>query len=279
MDIRIVTDSTCDLPEETVRRYGIVVVPMLINVGDQGYRDGVDISRTEFYQKLPDWDVPPTTAAPGPEVFKAAYRDLAAQGAEQILSIHISESLSATMPVVHIAAEQTTEVSVEAFDSQQLSLGTGFLVERAAKLAQEGRSLDDIKAVLHEQIRRTHVFAALDTLEFLRRSGRMNNIMAGLGSVLQIKPLLKMYAGEPTSERIRTGEKAKRRVLELLKEKLPLERLAILHTNAEQKARDLLIDIADVLPAEDLLAVDITPVIGAHIGPGAVGFVTIGSST
>ena len=105
----------------------------------------------------------------------------------------------------------------------------------------------------------------------------MNGIMAGLGSVLQIKPLLKMYAGEATSERVRTARAASQRVLDLLHEKLPLERLAILHTNAEDKARGLLSTIKERLPFEDVPAVDITPVIGAHIGPGAVGFVTVSS--
>lgn len=277
MTIRIVTDSTCDLPADVVNRYAIKVIPMLINVGEQGYRDGVDISRAEFYQKLPSWEIAPTTAAPSPETFQTAYRELAAEGAHEILSIHISESLSATMPVASFAAGETHEVTVEAFDSQQLSLGTGFLVEKAAKMAMEGRTLTEIKQALYDQIRRSHVFAALDTLEFLRRSGRMNSIMAGLGSVLQLKPLLKMYAGEATSERVRTSDKAKARVIELLKEKMPLERLAILHTNAEEQARALLATIGDIIQTEDITAVDITPVIGAHIGPGAIGFATIRS--
>jgi DegV family protein with EDD domain len=275
MAIRIVTDSTCDLPKEVIERHGIVVLPMFINVGEVGYRDGVDITRQEFYQRLPAWDPAPTTAAPSLDTFKQVYERLASEGAEQILSIHISRSLSATLDVAQVAAEQTSMVRVEAFDSQQLSLGTGYLVETAAEVASQGRTLEEIKELLLDQIRRTHVFAALDTLEFLRRSGRMSGIMAGLGSILQIKPLLKMYAGQPTSERVRTSRKAIERVLALLNEKLPLERLAILHTNAEKKARDLFAAVTAALPFEHIPAVDITPVIGAHIGPGAVGFVTV----
>lgn len=120
-----------------------------------------------------------------------------------------------------------------------------------------------IKTFLLDPIRRTHVFAALDTLEFLRCSGRMNRIMEGLGSVLQLKPLLKMYAGEPTSERVRTSARENDRVLELLNEELPLGRLALLHTNAEQKARELFASVADTLPFENVRVVDIPPVIGA----------------
>jgi DegV family protein with EDD domain len=273
--IRIVTDSTCDLPNDVVERYGIVVLPMFINVGEFGYRDGIDITRQDFYERLPDWDPAPTTATPSLETFQRAYAQLASEGADQVLSIHISRSLSATMDVAQVAAEQTSIVHVETFDSQQLSLGTGYLVETAAQAASQGRTLKEIKELLIDQIGRTHVFAALDTLEFLRRSGRMSGIMAGLGSVLQIKPLLKMYAGNPTSERVRTNRKAIERVLALLNEKLPLERLAILHTNAEKKARDLFAAVTATLPFEHIPAVDITPVIGAHIGPGAVGFVTV----
>ncbi len=278
MTIRIVTDSTCDLPKETIDRLGITVIPMLINVGDQGYRDGVDLTREQFYRSLPEWKVAPTTAAPSPETFKRIYQQLASEGADQILSIHISRSLSATMDVAQVAAEQTREIAVEAFDSHQLSLGTGFLVEEAARMAQERNSLEEIKAALLDQIKRSHVFAALDTLEFLRRSGRMNTIMASLGSMLQIKPLLKMYAGEASSERVRTTSRAHARVLELLNEKLPLTRLALLHTNAEQQARRLYESVADSIPLGEIEAVDITPVIGAHIGPGAIGFATVSAA-
>jgi DegV family protein with EDD domain len=275
MSIRIVTDSTCDLPLDTIERLGIVVLPLFINIGDKGYRDGIDITRQAFYERLPEWDPAPTTAAPSPETFQKLYDQLTLEGADQILSIHISRSLSATMDVAQVAAARTSTTQVEAFDSQQLSLGTGYLVETAAEAALQGRTLEEIKQLLLNQIRRTHVFAALDTLEFLRRSGRMSGIMAGLGSILQIKPILKMYAGQPTSERVRTSRKAIERVLELFTEKLPLERLAILHTNAEKKARELFAAVTATLPFEHIQAVDITPVIGAHIGPGAVGFVTV----
>jgi DegV family protein with EDD domain len=277
MAIRIVTDSTCDLPADIIEKNNITVIPMFINVGEQGFRDGIDLSRVDFYRRLPGWRTSPTTAAPSVETFQKEYERLAGEGATQILSIHISRSLSATMDVAQVASQQTSIVPVEAFDSQQLSLGTGFLVEKAAQLAASGSTLEEIKEKLLNQIRRTHVFAALDTLEFLRRSGRMNGIMAGLGSMLQIKPLLKMYAGEATSERVRTARAASDRVLDLLHQKLPLERLAILHTNAEAKARGLLSELKEKLTIEDIPAVDITPVIGAHIGPGAVGFVTVSS--
>ena len=138
MSVRIVTDSTCDLPKDTIAQYGIRVVPLYINVGKQGFLDGIDISREEFYNKLPTFPVHPTTAAPSPLKFRAMYDSLAEEGATDVLSIHISVALSAVVDVARVAAQETTSVPVTVFDSRQLSLGTGFLVERAAKLAAEG---------------------------------------------------------------------------------------------------------------------------------------------
>lgn len=275
MTIRIVTDSTCDLPDETIKRHGITVVPLYINVGEDGYLDGVELTREQFYARLPDWDPPPTTATPSPDSFVDTFKRIADEGATQILSIHISISLSATVDVARVAAEQFSEIPVTVFDSRQLSLGTGFLVERAAQAAAEGKSMDEILEILNDQIARTHVFAALETLEFLRRSGRMNGAVAGIGSLLQIKPLLKMYEGDPTSERVRTSNGASKRLLELLEERKPFERIALVHTHADERARALLEQVSAKLPEGKIPSVDITPVIGAHIGPGAIGFTVI----
>jgi DegV family protein with EDD domain len=275
MTIRIVTDSTCDLPEATVAEYGITVVPLYINFGDQSYLDGVELSRQEFYERLPDYETPPTTAVPGPEVFRQTYERLADEGATEILSIHISISLSTMVDVARLGAKETDAVPVTVFDSRQLSLGTGFLVQTAAKAAAEGRSMDEIIPLLEEQISRTHVFAALDTLEFLRRSGRMSRVMAGLGSVLQIKPLLKMYDGNPTAERVRTRKRATERLISLLSDLVPLEQVALVHTQAPDRVEDLRQRVQHLLPEGEVPSMDITPVIGAHIGPGAVGFACV----
>jgi DegV family protein with EDD domain len=275
MTIRIVTDSTCDLPEEVVTEHGITVVPLYINFGDQSYLDGVELSRQEFYERLPDCDPPPTTAVPGTEMFRQAYERLVGEGATEVLSIHISISLSAVVDVARLAAQETDSVPVTVLDSGQLSLGTGFLVLAAAKAAAEGRSMGDIIPMLEEQALRTHVFAALDTLEFLRRSGRMSRVMAGLGSVLRIKPLLRMYDGKPTAERVRTRDRATKRLISLLSDLVPLERVALVHTHAPDRAEDLRQRVEHLLPEGEIPSVDITPVIGAHIGPNAVGFACV----
>jgi DegV family protein with EDD domain len=275
MTIKIVTDSTCDLPEAVVTKHGITVVPLYINFGDQSYLDGVELSRQEFYERLPDYESP-TTAAPGPEVFRRTYERLADEGATGVLSIHISISLSAVVDVARLAAKETDAVPVTVFDSGQLSLGTGFLVLTAAKAVAGGRSMDEIITLLEEQISRTHVFAALDTLEFLRRSGRMSRVMAGLGTALQIKPLLKMYDGNPTAERVRTRKRAIERLISLLSDLVPLEQVALVHTHAPDRAQDLRQRVQHLFPEGKVpFSVEVTSVIGAHIGPGAVGFACV----
>ena len=272
MSIRIVTDSTCDLPEAAIAEHRITVVPLYINVGGRGYLDGVELTREEFYERLPDYDPPPTTATPGPEQFRRAYEALAAEGATEVLSIHISEALSATVNSARLGAQATESVPVTVVDSGSLSLGVGFLTLAAARLAAIGRSLQEIIPALEDQISRTHVFAALDTLEFLRRSGRMNRALAAVGSWLQMKPLLKMHAGNATAERVRTTQAATSRLIELLSELMPLEQVALVHTHALERAADLLQQARHLLPEGEVMSVDITPVFGTHLGPGTVGF-------
>ena len=181
MNIRIVTDSTCDLPEEIVSQHAISVIPLAINVGDKSFLDGVDLTRSEFYAQLPNFNPHPKTAAPGPEVFTQVFERLANEGGQAILSIHISETLSATVNSARIAAEQFTRIPVTVLDSSQLSLGLGFIVERAAQLAESGKETQEIISTLKNLMKRTYVFASLKTLEYLRRSGRMNFALARFG--------------------------------------------------------------------------------------------------
>jgi DegV family protein with EDD domain len=275
LSVRIVTDSTCDLPEATIKKYGIGVLPLYINIGDKGYLDGIEISREAFYKRLPEYETMPTTAIPGPEKFRQIYEDLAAQGATSILSIHISVSLSATVDAARIGAQDFTAIPVTVFDSRQLTLGMGYLVETAAKAALEGGEINDILALLEEQISRTHVFAALDTLEYLRRSGRMSWAVARLGSLVKLKPLLRMYEGNPTTERVRTTRRANDRLLKILSDLAPLERAAIVHTHATARAELLRQKAQHLLPPGETPSVDITPVIGAHLGTGTAGFACI----
>lgn len=275
MNIRIVTDSTCDLPKEVVNKYKIPVIPLHINQGDETFLDGVEITRDEFYIRLPDFKPFPTTAAPGPEIFRQQYEQLAAEGAESILSIHISESLSATINSARTAAEQFTRIPVTVLDSSQLSLGLGFIAEKAAEMVELDHKVEEIIESLHELMKRTYVFASLKTLEYLRRSGRMHFALARLGEILQIKPLLHMNQGEPTAHRARTQRRATERLFEWLKEYAPYERLAVVHAGVQAEAEAMRERIKEFLPDGDIPIVQITPVLGSHLGIGALGFACV----
>ena len=277
MKIRIVTDSTCDLPEQTVSRHKISVIPLHINQGYNSFRDGVDLSREEFYTLLPKYKPAPSTAAPSPEVFRQQYEQLANEGAQSILSIHISESLSATVNSARMAAEQFKRIPVTVLDSTQLSLGLGFIVEKAAQMAELDHKMEEILDNLHELMKRAYVFASLKTLEYLRRSGRMHFAMARLGEILQIKPLLYMNQGEPTAHRARTQSRATERLFEWLTQYAPYERLAIVHAGIQAEAEAMRERVREFLPDGEIPIMQITPVLGAHLGIGALGFACVSS--
>lgn len=275
MNIRIVTDSTCDLPEEIVSRHSITVIPLAINVGDKTFMDGVDLTRSQFYAQLPNFNPHPKTAAPGSEVFTQTFERLADEGAQAILSIHISETLSATVNSARLAAKQVKHIPVTVLDSGQLSLGLGFIVERAAQLAESGKEAQEIISALKNLMKRTYVFASLKTLEYLRRSGRMHFALAKFGELLQLKPLLHMNMGKATAHRTRTQKRATARLFEWLAEYGPYEKLAILHAGVSEEAEALYQQARPYFPQDEVLIEQITPVLGAHLGIGALGFACI----
>jgi DegV family protein with EDD domain len=275
MTIAIVTDSTCDLPQHIVHELGIKVIPLFINIGDKSFLDGVDITRQDFYTNLPGYTVHPTTGTPGMDAFKDAYQTLAEKGFSEILSIHISPKLSAIVNMAGKAAQEYGRIPVTVRDSGQLSLGTGLQVERAARMAADGKPMKEIEAALDDLRSRTLVAARLDTLEFLRRSGRMNGFIAGIGSLLQLKPILTMKNGMPGSERVRTTYKAEARLMKILEEHQPIEQFSLLHTNALENAMAFHEQAAHLLPAEITHTINITPILGAHLGPGAVGYAIV----
>jgi DegV family protein with EDD domain len=275
MTLRIVTDTTCDLPESVVEKFGITVIPLYINVGEQSFLDGKDLSRDEFYSRLPTLDPYPKTAAPGPDTFRQVYEQLAREGATAILSMHVASSLSGTFNSARLGAEQVTSIPVTVFDSQQLSLGLGLQVLAAANEAAKGCTVSEIVSMLEDMVPRVHVFAVLDTLEYLRRSGRVNLAQAGMGTLLRIKPIIKLYCGELSTERVRTSKRAMQRLVDLMESVAPLEQVAMLHSQSPEKAEELRIQAGALIPNKDVMVASITPIIGVHVGPGAVGVACI----
>lgn len=276
MSIRIVTDSTADLPEEVAADYGITIIPVHINIGGQSYQDGIELTRQQFYQELPGYDPLPTTSSPGLGAFVQTYERLADAGATEILSIHISAKLSGVLNAANAAAQTTDALPVTVFDSRQLTLGTGFLAMTAAQAAAAGHSMPEIIALLENQVARTYSFALLDTLEFLRRGGRLTRFQSGVGTLLRIKPLLTVHNGEMTMERVRTRRRAEERLLDLLKDLQPVEKLALVHARAPERVERLQRQIQHFLPEQNQpLIAEVTPAIGTHVGPGSVGLVCV----
>ncbi len=279
MTIKIVTDSTCDLPKEVIDKLEITVVPAFINFGNESYLDGVEITRKEFYEKLPSFDGTPTTSAPAIGSFARAYKDLIEKGASHVISIHISSVLSGIYNVAVLAAEAMEDMVVKTFDAGNLSLGTGLIVEAAAKMAQTGKSINEIMDKIKDLAERTYCFAAIDTLKFLQRSGRISRLKAGFGGLLQIKPILQMNRDKIKMDAARTYKGAMQHLLDTLKSLGPLEAIALVHTNSPEKAevlREYAKEIEDMV--QQAYSMEVTPVIGSHIGPGAFGFVAIKAS-
>ena len=274
MTVAIVTDSTSDVPADLAQRYKISIVANFLMIGDKSYQDGIDITREQFYALLPTLASPPTTASPSPAFYEQLYRRLFEQGYSDIISIHPPSYMSAIYNTASLGAKEFGE-RVHLFDSEQLSLGSGFQVLAAAEVALQGIAVESIIELLVSLRLHARVFAMLDTLEYVRRSGRVSWARTQLGNLLQIKPFIEVRMGQI----IRQGDaRTRRKGIERLREFLlglgPLERLAVMHTNAERDAREFLGSLQTSIPPDPLL-VNVTPIIGTHVGPNGLGFAAI----
>jgi len=274
--IKIITDSTCDLPADVAADLGITVVPVYLNVGQQSYRDGLDLTRHDFYTSFPEMPVSPTTAAPGVAAFAAAYQQAIGDGAEGILSIHLAETLSTTINVARQASQLISRIPVWVVDSGQVSLGLGMQAIEAAKAAVRKQPIEDIRSMLAELRRRTYVFAVVDTLEYLRRSGRVARFKAILGSMIKVKPIVSFHDSVIHLENAITTARAFKRIRDLIDNLAPLERISFVHILAASKVDELRELLAKYVPVGDSPYIqEVTPAIGTHIGPGAAGIVCI----
>lgn len=278
MKIGVVTDSTSDLPGDLAQRFGVEVVPTILVVEGKQYADGKDLSRGDFYARLPAMRTFPTTAAPSIGEFSARYQKLLQAGCDFVLSIHAASQLTAVCDIARQAADDFPG-RVAIVDSGSLSLGLGFQALAAAEAAESGADVETAIAFIADVRRRLRVFAALDTMDYLRRSGRVPAAVTLLGGMLSIKPLIELTDGllKPAGA-TRTTRQADERMAALLKAGLPIERLAILHTGAESRARGFLSRLMEEcrrdLPRE-ILVVNVATVIGAHVGPNGLGFAAV----
>jgi DegV family protein with EDD domain len=272
--IALVSDSTADIPPHLAEKYGIEIIPAIIVLGEKQYEDGKGLSREEFYTRMPSMRVPPTTASPSAGTFQACYERLFRAGATHILSIHAASTLSGIYNAARLAARAFGE-RVHVLDSGQLTLGIGFQVLAAAEAIARAARLEEVLAAVENIQQRVRVFALLDTLEYLRRSGRVSWAKAMLGGFLNLKPMIELAKGRVLRlGAARTARQGTERLLGYLREMGTLEYLAVLHTNAEARARQFLEEAAPALETPPLV-INVTTVIGAHLGPNGIGFAAV----
>jgi len=268
--VAVVVDSTGDIPAELREELGITVVPLLILFGKEQYRDGIDISNDEFYTRLVEGNVHPTSSQPSVGDFHDAYERLA-QNHDGIISIHLGGKLSGTVRSAEQAAAMLPEVPIRIVDSGSVSLGMGFLGIEAAQMARAGKSLDEIAAAVEAMVPRIVLWAVLDTLTYLERGGRIGKGRAFLGNLLNVKPMIYIRGEVLPGERVRSQRKAVARMVELATDEAPYSHLAVLHSASEPLARELADQLGAVHPRDQIIVSQLTAVIGVHGGPGIVG--------
>jgi len=268
-EVQVITDSTTDVPPELARRLEITVIPCLVRFGEKLYRDGVDLTREAFYALLRK--SPVSTSQPPVGVFEQIYHQAVKRG-RQIISIHTAAKLSGIYNAACAAARSLPQAVIEVIDSHSASLGAGLLVVAAAEAAQKGESLAAIAAQVREMAGRVRVLAVLDTLDYVRRGGRVAWALALIGSLLSIKPLVMLKEGQvDLLERPRTLSAALRRLVEKVRELGTLEQMWVLHTRAPEAAARLADMLDSIFPRERMRIVEAGVTIAAHAGPGAVG--------
>lgn len=273
MAVRVVTDSACDLPPELAAELGIRIVPLTIRFGDEEFVDRRDLTSAEFWARCKASPILPETAAPPPGLFEEAFRAAAAEGADGIVCINLSGRLSATIEAARVAAKAVEpDIPVRVIDSLSLTMGLGMMCVLAARHAASGASLEDVARVVDDLVGRTRVFATLDTLENLKKGGRIGGAAALVGSMLSIKPVIEVRAGVVEQE---SKQRTRSRALAYLVDKVrsfgAVENLAIVHGDAPD-VEEFRAMLAAVYPGEILVS-QLGPVIGTHGGPRAMGVV------
>lgn len=276
--IRIVTDSTSDLPLELAEKWSVDIVPCYIHFGTESFLDRVEMPRIEFYRRLEAATHPPTTSAPPPGMFAEVYRRLLDE-ASGIVSLHPPDHLSALRQSALNGWDLIqSKLPFRAVDSGQITMGLGWLAIRAAQAAAAGQDIDAIEDMIHRLRSRVHVFAALDTVKYLHRSGRVGWARGAIGRLLRIRPMLKVFEGQILSLGYsRTQGKTIQALVDHIRNLGQLEHLAVLHSNAPALAERFQELIAPLQLPDPTLSINITPVLGTHVGPNGLGFAAVQS--
>jgi len=271
MAVRVVTDSTADLPAELAAELGITVVPLHIHFGEETFQDGVTISTEGFYNLLTTGDILPKTSAPSSGMFTETYERLA-QETDEIISIHISTKLSATHASALVGrAGVETPCRIELVDTLSASIGLGLLAVQAARMAREGASLDDILRNTQDSVPHTQYFGVVDTLEYLHRGGRIGKAATLLGSMLNVRPVIGLRNGiAHPIERVRGRERALSRICELVGSFRQIRSLAVAHTTSEAEMELFAARLVQFFPADQVIHSRCGATLGTYLGPGAL---------
>ena len=271
MAIRIVTDSACDLPESVVTDLDIGIVPLTIRFGDTELVDRVELSPAEFWARSSASPVLPETAAPGPGQFEELYRRMAAEGATGVVVVSLSSALSATMQSAELAARAVAaDLPVRVVDSRCVSLGQGMIAVECARVARAGAQIDEVEALARDLTQRTRVWGALDTLENLKKGGRIGGAKALLASALAIKPIIEVRDGKvEQGGKQRTRSKALAFLVDKVASYGPIENLAVLHADCPDV--DQFLAMLRAHHSGEIVVGDIGPVVGTHAGRRTIG--------
>lgn len=274
--VRVVTDSTADLPPALVEELAIEVVPLLVIFGEEQFLDGVNLNSEEFFERLERSPTPPRTSQPAPAAFQEIYERLGRE-TDRVVSIHLSARLSGTLDSARAAVQALGQrCRVELVDSRSVSMGLGMAVLAAARAAREGADLEEVAQVARSVSERLRIVVLLDTLEYLRRGGRIGRAQSLLGSLLHIKPILTIRDGEAHPlARARTREKALERVFELTMSHRNIQEVAIMHATTSQDAERLAARVVAERPHIPIHVGRLGPVIAVHGGPGIVGMAAV----
>jgi DegV family protein with EDD domain len=277
--VAIVTDSASDLPAAAAAAAGISVVPLVVNFGPETFKAGVDLSTEEFWRRMTAPDAPfPTTAASAPGEFKAVYDRAFAAGADAIVSVHVAGSLSGTVKSAEIAKGMLPDREIHIVDSGSASMGEGILADIGAEMAADGASAAAIARALDDRKKDLDLYVALDTLEYLKKGGRISGARAAIGTLLSVKPIITIRDGVvETADRPRTRGKARERTIELLVQR-PIERLAVLYTppaDAESFRKDVVDRAGSQLQSKNVSVQPVGASVGPHLGPGCLGAVVL----
>ncbi|MDP3486532.1 MAG: DegV family protein [Bacillota bacterium] len=277
--VAIVTDSTADIPKALQQKYNVEVVPLNVIFGDENLKDGVDITSKGFFEMLPKSTVHPSTSQPSPGDFLTVYTE-AIKNYDQIISIHISSLLSGTYQSAVLASQMLEEAKITVIDSRTTSLGLGLAVIAAAEARNAGKSHGEIVAAAKHVCDKQILMLSVETLEWLQRNGRIGKASALLGSLLNVHPILKIEEGIITPHAKIRGKMTKvlQSLVESAGEFVPHGSevvAAIVHGNCPERAEELKVMLKEVYQLEDVIINEIGPVIGVHVGPGAVGVIVV----